>query len=628
MGITRIFENKPMTKRKDTPLLMKRSLVALLLLPNLSGAFLPPVGNHHSVHHRVAFLLAKEETDESNNIIDGERINETVTPVRPPGQPSKNSNNDNPLASFFKFIPKPPDSPPPEFRYEDLLKESDKVNAGLEDLESELIRLRRELATKEAALQQGKLQATQERDAIREKLEEYSNQIQDKDDILAEQSEQQEKLEREVSILQGQLPAVQNQLKSERKRSDELRERLLSVEDTLEFQQMEFEKEKDELQKAVDREKKRLSEIQSQWDVEKNKFMDDRLKVEQQLKQQELLVEAAEKVLKSTQEVYNKERESLRMRLEDQRASLEESQRALDREREATKEVTTEMAKEIGETKARLEQVETYLKEAEKLFQKSESDLQDKLLDEQIKVKKLTDRLAKELKQFEDEKAELEGQIAGEQAKIRAVEVQLREERLDFETEKVRLEFELKDEQRIRQLKTEQMKKRYDNIRAELTALWQGALRESRDQRNTLKKKYDRQLDEVRNSNTQLQSDLKAAKENSVQLQSLLRDVTKQKGELEKENTASEARYKLIVAQQGAEINSLKGKVTSLENELRKKEEELLLYKSSYRQQLGASMQLTGNRVLETGTKVAKQTGSGFVNTRTRVSRFIRRRFK
>lgn len=612
-----------MAAHKDAPVQTKWVLLALILQVTSSFAFLPLTGNHYV---RVpSSIPAKEDIDETKSI-DSIEINGTVKPVPPPGQPLKNS-NDNPLASLFKFAPKPPDSPPPAFRYDELLEESDKVTAGLEDLESELIRLRRELATKEAALQQEKMQAIEERDAIRTKLEEYSNQIQDKDDILAEQAEQQERLEREVSILQGQLPAVQNQLKSERKRAEELRERLLSVEDTLEFQQMEFQKEKEELQKTLDREKKRLSEIQAQWDTEKNKFMDDRLKVEQQLKQQELLVEAAEKELKKTQEAYNKERESLRSRLEDQREALEESQRALDRERKAAQEVTKEMEEEIDETKKRLEQVEKYLKEAEALYQKTESDLKDKLLNEQIKVKKLTDRLAKELKQFEEEKAELEAQIAEEQAKIRAVENQLREERLDFESEKVRMEFELKEEQRIRKLKTEQMKKRYDNIRAELTALWQGALRESREQRTKLKKKYDRRLDEVRNSNTQLQSDLKAAKENSVQLKTLLRDVTRQKEELEKEKTASEARYRLIVAQQGEEIISLRGKVTMLENELRKKEEELALYKGSYRQQLGASMQLTGTRVKETGTKVVKQTGSGFVNTRTRISRFIRNRF-
>jgi len=207
---------------------------------------------------------------------------------------TEQKNTGNALMNFFKFVPRPPETPPPTFRYEDLLEESDVADANIDRLQNTLVKLKRDLAQKEAELKVGRVKFDQERNSLLNKIADFANILQDKEEVAFEESQRRQQLEREVNLLQGQLPQVQNLLRSERQRADELRERLNDVEDSLEYQQMEFQKEKNELQEVLEKEKARLKEIENNWEAEKARFIEERRSIEQELKAQLSLVTAVE----------------------------------------------------------------------------------------------------------------------------------------------------------------------------------------------------------------------------------------------------------------------------------------------------------------------------------------------
>jgi DNA repair exonuclease SbcCD ATPase subunit len=509
-------------------------------------------------------------------------------------------NGNNPLANFFKFPPHPPETLPPAYSYQELLKETDASATTVAELENRLLDLQRELAQKEAALTDGQSYWMKERSSLMDKVNEFSNMLQDKEEIVSESEQRREQLEREVSLLQGQLPQVQNMLRVEQQRAEELRDRLSDVEDTMEYQQMEFGKEKQELQDTLDKEKQRLQEIENAWAREKTRFGEERTSVEQQLQEEVARLEASEAEIIRVRESYQRERDSLEAKLEKKRLALEENEEALQLEKKTGMDTKAALVGEVSTTRTQLRKAEDFLAEAQKLFQKTETELKENLRIEQDNAAKLNKRLDEELELFQANKKDLENRIKKEQEMIREVEEQLRAERLEYAKEKVRLEFELEEEGRIRKLKKKQMKNRYDQIRKELTTLWEGAKRNAREEISRLTKKYEAKLSAVSEASKKLEEDLNSARLNYDDLSRVLEDVKRQKDTALKRADGAEARYLGSLA----DLEKKDSELQNLEADLRTKNEQLHLYQNSYRKLFRASLTLTGSRLQKTGSRV------------------------
>ena len=139
---------------------------------------------------------------------------------------------------------------------------------------------------------------------------------------------------------------------------------------------------------------------------------------------------------------------------------------------------------------------------------------------------------------------------------------------MEFAKEKVRLEHQLAEEIRIGRLKKKQMKNRYDQIRTELTELWEGAKRAARKERIALQKRYEGQLNTMRDTMAKLENDLKTAITERDELKAMLelKDKAIQKANLE------EIRQKKMAMERTKEIMNLKSKMIDLEKELEDKE--------------------------------------------------------
>merc|ERR1712238_10060 len=95
-------------------------------------------------------------------------------------------------------------------------------------------------------------------------------------------------------------------------------------------------------------------------------------------------------------------------------------------------------------------------------------------------------------------------------------ESQLANEQANFSKEKEMLEKKLANEIRVGRLKKREMKKRYDEIRTEMTTLWESSKRQARQEEHRLRKKYNQKLDKVKAQVEKLEEDLTQEKDRLV----------------------------------------------------------------------------------------------------------------
>jgi len=502
--------------------------------------------------------------------------------------------------NLFKFAPRPPETPPPAESYRELLHDTSASASKVTQLEDELESVKRQLAAREEELA-----------AEREGLQEQILSLEDLQDAQAEELEEKQRMEREVQILQAQLPNLQNALKTEQRRSEALQNRLSDVEDEIEFQQMEFQKEKKELEATLVKEKAKLRDIEAGWNMEKDRFQSERHGVEQELEVQLDNLQKSQENLQRTQDAFARERKLLESQLQEKRDELTQNQESLDKEKDGNERRKQKYETELAKSKEQLEKAEKYLADAQALFAKTESELKDSLEMEQDKVTKLERRLEVELSLFEKEKAKLESRIVEEKAIIRELEEMIRGERLENAKEKAQLELQLLEEKRIGQLKKKQMNNRYVQIRSELTSLWEGAKRETREERVRLTKKYEKRIQDLTSNNKQLESDLDSAKSTNEELQKMISDMNKEKQLIRTDARSTETQFTRKIATQNAEISALTGAVSGLKKKIQVKdktiatlqsdldlsEKQLRTIQTSYRQQLKASVLLTRDRL-------------------------------
>lgn len=507
--------------------------------------------------------------------------------------------------------PHPPKYPPPAYGkdlrvdYNVLVEETATKESNINSLQEQIQELQKQLVRKEQALKKGGDEWSTEKTSLISKIAEFTNMLSKQDETDEEDEYQKERMEREVNLLQGQLSAIQNQLRQEQMAAEQVKQRLGEVEDKMEFQQMEFQKEKETLQEAVEEKKKKLASIQSQWNQDKDRFTTENTQIEQELRQELDRLKEAQAEWKQNQEDFQREQEPLREQLAAQTSSLQRMQIDLSSERVKFKKEAAELREAILQEQTKVRQIERTLEDEKTRFQQAQSELEKRIRDEQEKVVDLSNRLEAEKERFGNEKSRLEERIDSEQQRLTAIEEKLALEQLSFSEERVQLEDRIAEEVRVRQLKKRQMNERYAAIRDELTNLWQGAKREAREEKTALMAKYDKDIGALSGTIAELEVDLYSSRKSGDELQSLLKDVTKQKERAVQDTQATERRYTLMLAVRNQEIVALKSNLQELRKSAQENEEKLAKYETSFREVMKLSVQVTGMKLKRTRTRVS-----------------------
>jgi prefoldin subunit 5 len=151
-------------------------------------------------------------------------------------------NGDDEQDDSILMKPHPPSYPPPlgysgnlTVDYDALQEEYTNKESNITSLQDEITDLQQQLESKEQALQKGRDAWSVEKSSLIGKIAEFTRLLGFKKDAEEDEEEEKERMEREVSLLQGQLTGVQNQLRQEQKATGKVRQRLEEVEDAMEF---------------------------------------------------------------------------------------------------------------------------------------------------------------------------------------------------------------------------------------------------------------------------------------------------------------------------------------------------------------------------------------------------------
>lgn len=498
-------------------------------------------------------------------------------------------------------VPRPPDESPQlallAREYEGLKEQSDQTAFVIDELSTRVQTLQEELGMKKQELDESRSQWTFEKTSFLEKIAQLTGLVEQSEAVNEEEKYRQDKLESEVKLLQDQIVQVNMALRREQKASEELRERLEDVNDAMEFEQMNFEKERTELQEKLKEEKRRLKEIQEQWDMDKDRFETARGVVQTQLDEEKDRLKKAQMAWAENQFEYEEQQATLKQLLEDQRARLTETEALLETERAQFGEEKAALKSIIEADRLKLQEIEQTLEEERIKFQDSQADLEQKILDEQDKVDALYTRLQDEQERFYQEKDNLELSLDLERKRVQRVESDLANEKKDFEVEKAKLQTEIDEQVRVNRLKKRQMKDRYDAIRAQLTSLWEGAKQDAREEQKKLTAKYEGKLSAMSQKVAELETNLFKARQSNEELATVMNDLAAQKDKAREETQSVESRYITMLSQRNREIAELKTGMTELKETVRLREQQLEKYESSFRALLTLSVRVTGTKI-------------------------------
>lgn len=520
-----------------------------------------------------------------------------------------NGNEDENDKMQFPQLPRPPDESPKlallAKEYDNLKDQSDQASFVIEELSTRAGNLQEQLKAKRQELTVSREQWGYEKTSFLQKIAELTGIIEQNEVINEEERYRQEKLESEVKLLQEQIVQVNMALKREQKASEELRERLEDVNDAMEFEQMNFEKERKALQEKLKEEKQRLNEVQAQWDMDKERFENARGMVQQQLDEEKERLKKAQMAWAENQFEYEEQQESLKELLEEQRRKLAETEVLLESERTQFGEERSALKSIIEADRFKLQEIEQLLEDEKASFSLAQAELEQKILDEQDKVDVLYTKLADEQERFYREKGNLEVSLDLERKRVQSVEQDLAKEKEDSASEKARLQAEIDEQVRINRLKKKQMANRYEAIRAQLTGLWEGAKQDARKERKELTAKYEGKLSAMSQKVAELESNLSNARKSNEELASVLNDLRAQKEKATEETQNVESRYITMLSQRNREIAELKTGINDLKDTVAQREAQLEKYESSFRELLRLGLKVSGNKVKKSRSRLS-----------------------
>ena len=397
----------------------------------------------------------------------------------------------------------------------------------------------------------------------------------------------QEELEKTIASLESELKDKADSLEKEKRTSDGIRSEFEKAEDALEYEQMNFEKERRLLQELVTSERMQVKALQEKFEENAKSFEGTRAELLNKIQNEEQkLIDTKEKWAE-TQEQLQKVEKKLEFSLQEKAQLLKESQKSMDDEKASMSKEIGNFQNQIREQQASIEELQSRLKKENQESEASKNTLVSKIELEESSIKDLQEELAEEQNKYEAEKSTLSQEIKTITANLEAVESQLENEKINFSKEKNMLEKKLANEIRVGKLKKKQMKKRYDEIRREMTDLWESSKRQARQEQNRLNKKYTKKLETVR-----------------AQVAKLETDLASEKNRLLVEQKSMQSRHSEELKTRDATILELEGSVATLgkliadkDQIIKKKTERIELYETSFRQVAKLGFVVTKNKI-------------------------------
>mmetsp|Transcript_31569 Transcript_31569/g.74290 ORF Transcript_31569/g.74290 Transcript_31569/m.74290 type:complete len:234 (+) Transcript_31569:24-725(+) len=213
--------------------------------------------------------------------------------------------------------------------------------------------------------------------------------------------------------------------------------------------------------------------------------------------------------------------------------------------------------------------------------------MQNQIEYEEKLIKELRNQLDEEESKYKTERSTLDQEIKSITENLTNVEKQLANERVNFSKEKKMLEQKLAEEIRVGRLKKRQMKQRYDEIRQEMTDLWQSSKRQSRQEQNRLRKKYERKLDTVQKQIAKLEKDLTSEKKRVVEGQK----------QMEARHAVEIQSRDVMIAELEGSVSTLRKVIVDKDQIIKEKNEQIERYETSFRQLAKLGLVVTGNKI-------------------------------
>jgi chromosome segregation ATPase len=494
-------------------------------------------------------------------------------------------------------------------RLQQVVQEASELSVAADNRVGELNQriqyLENEISRKQEALQSKSDEWSLDKTNLVARVAELTNILNRQESETRNQKSQREtQLQQELDILRKNLDETKDELELSVQASKEMQHRLLEAEDRLEYEQMQFFKEKKELNTRIEEERNKLNDLAREFQKEQTKYAAERDELIGKIDAALSKLQATETQMAREQRQAQEQKLRLEAQIQTLKSNLQVARERLEMETKQFTRERREMREEIAQQSSRLVETEDALRTLEQEFRQTKRELEAKIASERERVSKLTSQLDRETERFIKEKEELKSQLTTERSKLSEVQALLEEESKRFDKEKADLENQVKEGERIRKLKARQMNERYTEIRRELTERLEAVKREARSEENRLMKKYESRLNGVYENVKRLQEELAEAEMRYQNVTLQLEDMAAQRDRVIHELDVKERQYLQTVSVRSMEITTLKQDVDNLNFAIQERDERISRYETSYREIIKLSYHLTKKRVAKAPSRL------------------------
>jgi len=469
-----------------------------------------------------------------------------------------------------------------------------------------------------------------EKGSLMDRVADFTKILQNKDNEIANISKsitekankREESIKSEISALQQDLQRAQNTLEEQKELVSELRSRLFSTEDSLEFEQMRFKKEKEDLDKIITEEKSKYSQLEKKKDELEEKVKEDmdalsevQAKLNDEVKQfsreRKSLEEKVDDVnrvrqLKAKQmgERYNKIRNEMTTLWVNAKSDARKQENKLKKKISKQNDEITELEKTLTQGQAIADEFDQFKKEMEiqqesflKEKQEMEKDFDNTLSDRDAVLLGLEDKISTfkdgEIV-FQDEVSNLKDNLVKEKSEQKELEDKIESEKVRYNKQKQKLEEEISEIDRKSKLEMNETWKKFNKSRADMTSMLVEARSDADANENKLKLSYEEKLSERERIILKVKSELENTRLKSIHLTRERDDTIKERDEA-----------RVMVRKADIRISEQMVKVASLSEVVVQRDQKIDEYESSYRQMLKLSARLTGKRIRKTTSRIS-----------------------
>lgn len=546
-----------------------------------------------------------------DDIFGGESNSDKLKSEEPNGSSSNNREDSTGTSTSrpsFRPLNDDGSSPPSNSELESLQGDMLEQSSVLMGLELAMEELQLVLNNKEVELDRKQDSWSQEKTGFVAKLAELTSSIQQYQQAGIQESEsegerdadytvEQERLKREILLLKNQQKQVGSRLEQERVTNDELQNRLTKVNDSLEFEQMIFFKEKNKLQATLAAQKQQLSEVKRKLQREESKFGNSQENAQLELQQEQDRLASTQSDINRMQKEYELGQTMLQDQVKEEERVLKEAQRNLKNERRKSQQERDRLQAQLEQEKATLEGLEDTIEQERDYFNSMQPLLVLTMAEEKVKVEELSKRLQSEQTRFSTETNGLEDRIEAEQKRLTVVEGQLKLERSQFDKVKDQLTYEQTLIQVNRAEDRSRMSDRFDALREALQNRVQEEKRRGREAEESITERYETTLTATQNAITQLKDQVQATNLSRDNMQLLVSDVKRQTQQIYTDKQQSEVRYQRLLSDRDMEVGIFQKNLRTLEMTDNQRGEDIQRVESSYREIAKYSLKLTAKRI-------------------------------